>query len=118
MATLAPSVASPLTRVTPNVRRRQVVDALATALMTLCAAAAVLVLLLILIFVTLNGLPALNLAFFIERPLPQGEAGGGVAAAILGTVEMLVVATIIAVPIGMSTAIYLAEYGRGTFARL
>ena len=118
MATVAPSVASPLTRVSPNVRRRQLVDALATGVMTLCAAAAVVVLLLILIFVTLNGLPALNLAFFIERPLPQGEAGGGVAPAILGTIEMLIVAAIIGVPIGMSTAIYLAEYGRGNFARL
>lgn len=118
MATLAPNVASPLLRVSPRVRRRQLVDGLATAVMTLCAGVAVLVLLLILIFVTWNGLPALNLAFFTERPLPPGEVGGGVAPAILGTIEMLVVAAIIGVPIGMSTAIYLAEYGRGNFARL
>jgi phosphate transport system permease protein len=100
------------------VRRRQAVDGLATAVMTLCAGIAVLVLLLILIFVTLNGLPALNLAFFTERPLPPGEVGGGVAPAILGTIEMLGVAAAIGVPIGMSTAIYLAEYGRGNFARM
>jgi phosphate transport system permease protein len=118
MATLAPNVASPLSRMSASVRRRQLVDGLATAVMTLCAGAAVLVLLLILIFVTLNGLPALNLAFFTERPLPPGEAGGGVAPAILGTIEMLVVAAIIGVPLGMSTAIYLAEYGRGKFASL
>src|ERR1700682_1415125 len=118
MAVLAPGVASRLTRVTPNVRRRQLVDGLATAVMALCAAVAVVVLLLILIFVTINGLPALNLAFFTERPLPPGEVGGGVAPAILGAIEMLVVAAIIGVPIGMSTAIYLAEYGRGNFARL
>jgi phosphate transport system permease protein len=86
--------------------------------MALCAGVAVLALLLILIFVTLNGLPALNLAFFMERPLPPGEVGGGVAPAILGSIEMLVVAAIIGVPIGMCTAIYLAEYGRGNFARL
>ncbi len=118
MAALAPGVTVPLTRVSPRVRRRQVVDWIATAVMTLCAAIAVVILLLILIFVTLNGLPALNLAFFTERPLPPGEVGGGVAPAILGTIEMLAVAAIIGVPIGMSTAIYLAEYGRGTFAHL
>jgi phosphate transport system permease protein len=118
MATLVPSVASPFTRMSARVRRRQLVDGLATAVMALCAGIAVLALLLILIFVTLNGLPALNLAFFMERPLPPGEVGGGVAPAILGTIEMLVVAAIIGVPIGMCTAIYLAEYGRGNFARL
>jgi phosphate transport system permease protein len=118
MATVAPSVASPLLRITPSVRRRQLIDWLATAVMTVCAAIAVVALLLILIFVTVKGLPALNLAFFTERPLPPGEVGGGVAPAILGTIEMLVVAAIIGVPIGMSTAIYLAEYGRGNFARL
>jgi phosphate transport system permease protein len=119
MATLAPSVvASPLTRRSSKVRRRELFDGLATAVMTLSALAAVVVLLLILIFVTLNGLPALNLAFFTERPLPQGEAGGGVAPAIVGTIQMLLVAAAIGVPLGMATAIYLAEYGRGNFARL
>src|SRR5689334_12907437 len=118
MASLASSVASPLTHTSLRVRRRELVNKVATVVMTLCAATAVLVLLLILLFVTLNGLPALNMAFFTERPLPPGEAGGGVAPAILGTIEMLVVAAVIGVPIGVSTAIYLAEYGRGNFARL
>jgi phosphate transport system permease protein len=85
---------------------------------TLCAALAVLVLLLILIHVAVNGLPALNLAFFTQRPLPPGEAGGGVLPAILGTIEMLAVAATFGVPIGMGTAIYLAEYGGSSrFAR-
>jgi phosphate transport system permease protein len=85
--------------------------------MALSALAGVIVLLLILIYSAINGLPALDLAFFTERPLPPGEVGGGVAPAILGTIEMLVVAALIGVPIGMGTAIYLAEYGRGSFAR-
>ena len=105
-----------VTQQSAHVRGWELVDRLATVVMTVCAAAAVVILLLILIFVTLNGLPALNLAFFVERPLPQGEVGGGVAPAILGTIEMLVVAALIGVPFGMATAIYLAEYGRGTFA--
>jgi phosphate transport system permease protein len=99
-------------------RRREFVDRLATVVMTLCAMLAVLVLALILIHVAFNGIPALNLAFFTERPLPAGEVGGGVAPAILGTLEMLGVAAVIGVPIGIGTAIYLAEYGRGTFAHV
>jgi phosphate transport system permease protein len=98
--------------------RRRFVNALATSLMTLSAAAAVAVLLLILGHVIVQGLPALNLAFFTERPLPPGEVGGGVAPAILGTLEMLAVASLIGIPIGVGTAIYLSEYGRGNLARL
>jgi phosphate transport system permease protein len=98
--------------------RRRLVNALATSLMTLSAAAAVAVLLLILGHVIVQGLPALNLAFFTERPLPPGEVGGGVAPAILGTLEMLAVASLIGIPIGVGTAIYLSEYGSGNLARL
>ena len=118
MATLAAPVPSPLIRVTPGFRRRQIVDRLATVIMTSCAALAVLVLALILLHVAVKGLPALNLAFFTERPLPPGEAGGGVQPAIVGTIEMLAVGALIGVPIGTATAIYLAEYGRGNFARV
>jgi phosphate transport system permease protein len=112
--------ATPATQVfatTPGIRRRELTDRIATVVMTVCAALAVLVLALILLHVAVNGFPALNLAFFTERPLPPGEVGGGVAPAILGTLEMLAVAAIIGVPIGIGTAIYLAEYGRGAFAR-
>jgi phosphate transport system permease protein len=85
--------------------------------MTACAAAAVIILALILFYVAIKGLPGLNVAFFTERPLPPGEIGGGVAPAIVGTLVILAVAALIGVPIGTATAIYLAEYGRGTFAR-
>jgi phosphate transport system permease protein len=93
------------------------VDHLATAFMTLCACLAVAILTLILAYVAIRGIPALNLAFFTERPLPPGEVGGGVQPAIIGTLEMLSVGALIGVPVGIGTAIYLAEYGRGAFAR-
>jgi phosphate transport system permease protein len=81
-----------------------------------CAALGVAVLAVILIDVLLKGAPAIDLAFFTERPLPLGEVGGGVAPAIVGTLLMLLVAALIGVPIGVGTAIYLAEYGRGALA--
>jgi phosphate transport system permease protein len=98
-------------------RRRVFINALATTLVALCAAAAVSILIVILAHVVIMGLSSLNLAFFTERPLPPGEVGGGVAPAILGTLVMLAVAGIIGIPIGVATAIYLSEYGRGNLAR-
>src|SRR4029079_1886054 len=60
--------------------------------------------------------PALNLDFFTKRPAPLGQAGGGVAPAILGSLTMVMVRAIIGVPIGVASAIYLAEFGRGRYA--
>ena len=97
--------------------RRKLVDRAMFGVVVLCSALGVAVLFLILFDVAMKGLPALNWAFFTERPLPLGEPGGGIAPAILGTLTMLGVASAIGVPIGVATAIYLAEYGRGSFAR-
>ena len=97
--------------------RRKVVDHAMTGVVVACAAVGVFVLAIILFDVARQGLPALNWAFFTDRPLPLGEPGGGIAPAILGTLTMLGVASAIGVPIGVATAIYLAEYGRGSFAR-
>ena len=98
--------------------RRDLVDRFATLLIWTSAAVAVAVLLIILGYVVVRGAPALNLEFFTQRPLPYGEVGGGVAPAILGTLTMLAVAALIGIPIGVGTAIYLAEFGRGRFASL
>jgi phosphate transport system permease protein len=96
--------------------RRKLFDHLMFGAVVFCAGLGVAVLAIILIDVLVKGAPALDLAFFTERPLPLGEAGGGVAPAIVGTLLMLGVAALIGVPIGIGTAIYLAEYGRGQFA--
>jgi phosphate transport system permease protein len=97
--------------------RRRLMNSLATVLVGASAVGAVLVLLLILGHVIVQGLPALNPAFFTDRPLPPGEVGGGVAPAIVGTLEMLAVGGLIGVPLGVGTAIYLSEFGRGGVAR-
>jgi phosphate transport system permease protein len=102
----------------PGELRRRWADRLATGLISAASLASSGLLLLILGYVVWMGLPALDVAFFTERPLPYGEVGGGVAPAILGTLLMLVVAGLIAVPFGLGTAIYLSEFGRGHLARL
>jgi len=87
-----------------------------TGMVYAAAIFAVGILSMILLYVIVNGAPALNWSFFTERPLPYGEVGGGVAPAILGTLYMLVVASLIGVPIGVGTAVYLSEFGGGRFA--
>lgn len=79
-------------------------------------ACAVVILFIIVGYTALSGIAGINLSFFTDIPKPLGQDGGGIAQAILGTLEMLGVGAIIAIPFGIGTAIYLSEYGRGWFA--
>ena len=87
-------------------------------LVGLCAVGAVAVLWIILGYVVVRGLPALNLAFFTQRPLPYGQPGGGIGPAILGSLTLMGVASLAGVPLGVGAGIYLSEFGRGRFATL
>jgi phosphate transport system permease protein len=97
--------------------RRTVSRAMA-GLIALCALGAVAVLWIILGYVLVRGFPALNPAFFTQRPLPYGEAGGGIGPAIMGSLTLLGAAAIVGVPLGVGAGIYLSEFGRGRFAWL
>lgn len=69
---------------------------------------------LILIFVYLirEGLGAINLDFFTRVPAPEGETGGGLLNAIVGSLSMLGLASVFGVLIGLAGGIFLAEYPR------
>lgn len=74
------------------------------------AGVVVALLLLILAQVVVNGGRALNLDFFFQQQKPFGEVGGGIVQAIVGTLMVLVVAIVIALPISLLTALYLYEH--------
>jgi phosphate transport system permease protein len=59
---------------------------------------------------------SINLAFFTHLPLPVGEVGGGMANAIVGTLLVSGLAAVMAVPIGVLSGIYMAEYAGSRFA--
>lgn len=61
-------------------------------------------------FVLLQGIQALNLDFFIRMPKPVGESGGGMANAVVGTLMVVGLGSIFAIPIGILSAIYMSEY--------
>ena len=96
-------------------RARKAMNHLWTAI---CAAAVVLALAplaSLLWLVISNGAPGLSPSFFLERPTPVGEPGGGVGNAIVGTFLMVGMASLIAVPVGVGTGVFLAEKGDGKF---
>ncbi len=85
----------------------------------LCYVSAVLVILplgLILAHLLAKGMSGLNLAFFTQMPKPVGEAGGGMANAIVGTLIIVGVGALIAIPLGVAAGVYLSEFGRNKFA--
>src|SRR3954466_16187492 len=71
---------------------------------------------LILFFVVSQGIRSLNLAFFTHMPTPVGEAGGGMANSIVGTLMLSGLAAIMAVPVGVVSGIYMSEYAGSRFA--
>jgi phosphate transport system permease protein len=74
---------------------------------------ALIPLVLILFYVVTRGIAALNVDFFRNMPAPVGEPGGGMANAIVGSLIVIGLGSLFAVPIGVIAGVYAAEY-RGT----
>ncbi|HVF26809.1 MAG TPA: ABC transporter permease subunit, partial [Pyrinomonadaceae bacterium] len=95
--------------------KRRAMSALMTTLTAACALFAVTMLVLILGYIALRGIGSLNLQFLVDTPKPIGE-GGGIGNAIVGSLVLLALASVIGLPLGIATGIYLAEFGSGKFA--
>jgi phosphate transport system permease protein len=91
--------------------RRSLFNAVMTGLAGLCILIALVPLALVLFYVTVNGFNRLDLDLFTQLPPAPGLQGGGIANAIVGTLIVVALATLIAVPIGVMCAIWLAEFG-------
>jgi phosphate transport system permease protein len=97
---------------------RKAKDRLVTALVTAAFVIALLPLISLVATTLINGLPAfLTPTFFTSSQRNVVGAGGGALHAVMGTLLITGVATLISVPIGLLSAIYLTEYGRGRLAR-
>jgi phosphate transport system permease protein len=90
-------------------RGRRLVDQAMSGLMLGSAVLVISPLLLIWGFLLYQGASAINLDFFIHLPKPVGEAGGGVANAIVGSMIMIGLAACVGLPIGILGGMYLAE---------
>jgi len=100
--------------------RRRAVDRLAGTFVTGCLVAALVPLILILSFIAVRGAPALSPTFLSHsmNGVTGNTAGGGVYHALIGTLQQVGLAAVVALPIGVLSAIYLVEFGRGRFARV
>src|SRR6202795_2015164 len=100
--------------------RRRIVDNFMTGVATLTVILVLAPLVAIFGYLIYRGIGSINWAFLTQPPKPVGETGGGMANAIVGSMLILGIASIIGVPFGIGAGIYLAEFGRnrlGLFIR-
>jgi phosphate transport system permease protein len=81
-----------------------------------CAVVAVATLFLILGYLVYNGWRSIDWNFFTQLSKPAGETGGGMKNAIVGSFQIILLATVIGLPVGFMAGVYLAEFGGKTFA--
>jgi phosphate transport system permease protein len=98
--------------------RKRVTSYLMLSLTGLCALFTVSVLFFILGYLLYYGGRSLSFSFFTQLPTAVGQAGGGMANAIVGTGKLLLLASAIGIPIGCLAGVFLAEFGTGWFAFL
>lgn len=94
-----------------NLKRRQLVSRLFVGAAIVSAVLAVAVLGILVYYVFKRGVGVISFGFIFSNALPAytGE-GGGIGPALAGTIELILIATIIALPVGVLTAIYLSEF--------
>ncbi len=94
-------------------RRRKIKNVLAIALLYLIAFVAIAPLFLIFSYVAIRGAEHLNLSFFTELPKAAGEMGGGMSNALVGSLVLVAMASLVGIPWGIAAGIYLSEYRVG-----
>jgi len=90
---------------------RKVKSALASTIALVSAILVIAPLGLVFFHLLVNGAGSVNWDFFTKLPAPVGAVGGGMANAIVGTLQLLALAGVIGIPIGVLGGVYLAEYG-------
>ena len=100
--------------------RRAAMNRLVTSVVVACACAAVLPLVAVLGFTIVKGSAVLDLSFLTHtmRGVAEQDPYGGIYHAIIGTLEQVGLATLLAIPFGLLVAIYLVEYSTGRVGRI
>ena len=100
-----------------NVEKRLAVDKTVRIIVFACVIIAIIPLGSILIEVFKNGIMAISYEFLTETPGAIGSGEGGIGPAIQGTLIIIGLSSLIGVPVGVMSGIYLAEYGDNRLAR-
>ncbi len=81
-----------------------------TSVILLCSMLAIIPLFLVFYHIVANGFPSLSWNFFTQLPAPIGEPEGGIGNSILGSLILITLASLFAVPVGIFGGVYLSEY--------
>lgn len=103
-------------RTVGTILRRRIVNGTMTGVVAVAALITTLPLLFILFHLVREGASSLSWDFFTEMPKPPGEAGGGMANAIVGTLILIAIACGIGLPIGIGAGLYLADFRKTKLA--
>src|SRR6202158_5359080 len=109
-AVLIPHISIP-----PITLWRRVVDHAMTGVAALTVILVLLPLFAIFAYLVYKGIGSINISFLTQTPKPVGEAGGGMANAIVGSGVILAIASLMGVPLGIGAGIFLSEYGRNRY---
>ena len=101
-----------------SLARRKLLNTTMTAITGLCALFAVASLFLILGYIFWGGVRGLSLGFLVNSPKPVGEPDSGIANAIVGSVILISIGSLIGMPVGILGGIYLSEFGSNKFGLL
>ncbi|MGA9507372.1 MAG: phosphate ABC transporter permease PstA [Candidatus Sulfotelmatobacter sp.] len=111
-----PEIRKSAENVVPQISlRRRFTDHAMTGVAVLTVVLVLVPLFAIFAYLVYRGVGSINWAFLTQTPKPVGETGGGMANAIVGSIFILALASVIGVPLGVGAGIYLAEYGRNRF---
>jgi phosphate transport system permease protein len=98
------------------IRLRFYKDRLFKRLIIVLTSLSTLPLIFILFYIVKKGIASINWDFFINLPKPVGEKGGGIFNALIGSGIIIITASMIAIPFGAMTGLYLSEYNRDKLA--
>jgi phosphate transport system permease protein len=96
--------------------RRRIVSAIFVGACAMAVLVALVPLAMILFFVVSQGVQALTVDFFTHMPRPVGETGGGMLNAIVGSLMLIGLAALMAIPVGVISGIYMSEYAGSRLA--
>ena len=92
-----------------NVKYRVGKSKLVQAVIVFFAFLITLPLIFIIIYIFREGITKINWTFLTQIPKPVGETGGGIVNALIGSIIIVLTASVIAIPVGILCGIYLSE---------
>jgi phosphate transport system permease protein len=98
--------------------RRKLVNSSMSGLLALSTVFALVPLISIFVYITYQGIGAVNWDFFTQLPKPVGELGGGLSNSLAGTLLLAGLASLLGIPWGIGVGLYLSEYGEGCWPKV